>query len=244
MRWAAVPVCCALAAGPAAADGIGLRAQFGERTDRYGHNVLGGNEYAGISVAFAPEDGVERRFEVSLPDDRVIEDVALRLADLTGDGVPEIVTVEASRAAGAELVVYGGLEAGALVKRAATPPIGRPFRWLAPAGIADFDGDGRLDVAYVETPHLGGTLRIWTLSRGELIELASATGFSNHRIGEPFITGGVRDCGSAPELVLPNFGWTRLMAARLVGAEITAERITDGLDLQDLPRHLACGETQ
>ena len=40
-----------------------------------------------------------------------------------------------------------------LPSSAATPFIGTPRRWLAPVGVADLDGDGRAEIAYVETPH-------------------------------------------------------------------------------------------
>jgi len=81
----------------------------------------------------------------------------------------------------------------------------------------DFDGDGVLDVAYVETPHIGGTLRIWSFADNEARQIASDPGYSNHRIGQNFITGGVRDCGKGPELVLPNAGWTKTILAWLGG---------------------------
>jgi hypothetical protein len=44
---------------------------------------------------------------------------------------------------------------------AATPHIGSANRWLAPIGAADLDGDGRVEIAYVDRPHLARTLRIW-----------------------------------------------------------------------------------
>ena len=78
-------------------------------------------------------------------------------------GAPEVIVVESSQSGGARLAVYG-YDRGALRPVAATPEIGRRNRWLAPAGVADLNGDGQLDIAYVETPHLAGVLRIWTFS--------------------------------------------------------------------------------
>ena len=98
-------------------------------------------------------------------------------------------------------------------------------------GVADFNGDGQMDIAYVDRPHLARTLRIWSfvpggLARtGELREIASAGGLSNHRIGEDFITGGVRDCGAGPEMVLADAGWTSVMVARMVDGAIEAEPV-------------------
>ncbi len=66
---------------------------------------------------------------------------------------------------------------------AETPPTGRQNTWLNPAGIADFDGDGHLDVAYVQMPHILGRLRVWTLRAGRLVEIASLEDTSNHIAG-------------------------------------------------------------
>ncbi|WP_416898529.1 MAG: FG-GAP repeat domain-containing protein [Minwuia sp.] len=59
-----------------------------------------------------------------------------------------------------------------------------PNRWLNPAGIADFDGDGVLEIAVVVTPHIGGTLRLLRPAGGtRMTRVAEAHGFSNHAIG-------------------------------------------------------------
>ena len=201
-----------------------------QRTDRYGHGVLGGNEYSAMIVDYLFQSDLVYRQVINLPDDRVFEDIKARIVDLGGPwkgsvrARQHIVVVESSRAGGAELVVYG-LGEGRVEKITSTPPIGRRNRWLAVAGIADFDGDGQNDIAYVETPHIGGTLRIWTMRDGDLVQIASEGGFSNHRIGQDFITGGVRDCGNGFELVLPNFNWSRLMVASLQGGKITARAL-------------------
>ena len=57
-------------------------------TDRYGHAVLGDAlEWGGLRMTLA--DGRQER--VTLPETRVFEDVEARLADVTGDGLPEVV---------------------------------------------------------------------------------------------------------------------------------------------------------
>jgi hypothetical protein len=172
-------------------------------TDRYGHAVLGDAlEWGGLRMTLA--DGRQER--VTLPETRVFEDVEARLADVTGDGMPEVVVVETDLALGASLAVYG--PSG---KRAATPFIGQPNRWLAPAGIADFDGDGRVEIAYVDRPHILGELVFVRMDGSRLVETARIAGLTNHRIGDDFISGGVRDCGQGPELILASRDWTRII---------------------------------
>jgi hypothetical protein len=142
-------------------------------------------------------------------------------------------------AGGAQLAIYG-MEADEFVKLAATPHIGRPDRWLAPAGIADFDGDGVPDVAYVETPHIGGILRIWSFKDGEAREIAAAPGYSNHRIGQNFITGGLRDCGNGPELVLPNAAWSQTLLAWQHGGVIESAILSNDADPGTIAKAMEC----
>jgi hypothetical protein len=170
----------------------------------------------------------------------VFEDTGPRLADLDGDGINEIVVVETDLARGAALAVYE-LDAAGLRRLATTAPIGRRFRWLAPVGIADFDGDGRRDIAYVETPHIGGILRFVSLRGGRLVELAAARGYSNHRIGDPGISGGVRDCGGGPEVVTADAGWTRIYLSRLAGGRVVVSDLGPLAGQSDLDAALACG---
>lgn len=212
------------AAGLPAADLRVIEGRLEEPTARYGHNVLDGNEYARLRIVVERAGGATERV-IDLPAERVFEDVEARPFDLFGAGMPQAVAVvESSTSGGAELVVYA--PAADALARYATAPIGRRNRWLAPAGIADLDGDGRVDFAYVDRPHLAGILRIVTLDlpEGAFRELASAPGFSNHRIGEGWILSALRDCGDGPEIVLPDFAWSEFLVARLDAGRIVAER--------------------
>ena len=132
-----------------------------------------------------------------------------------------IVAVESHRDRGARLAIWG-LDDGAVQRRAATPFIGTRFRWLAPLGAADLDGDGRMEIAYVDRPHLARVLRVWRYEAGDgLREVAQLQGLSNHRIGAPDIAGGIRDCGQGPEMILADAQWRRLVAVTLNDGTLT-----------------------
>ncbi|MEM8551861.1 MAG: VCBS repeat-containing protein [Pseudomonadota bacterium] len=192
---------------PVARAGEIQSAYYAAPTDRYAHGVLGDAiEYGALVITSA--DGKSVRAD--LPENLVFEDVAPRLWDVTGDGAPEVIVVEADQRRGARLAIW--TREGRL---AATPFIGTRYRWLAPVGAADFDGDGAIEIAYVDRPHLAKTLRIWRLSGRRMVEVASARGVSNHRIGWNYIEGGVRDCGRGPEMVLASGDWRRVVIARL-----------------------------
>lgn len=207
---AAALLLVALLAKPAAAEIVSAR--YADPTARYAHAVLGDAvEWGALDLRLA--GGARRR--IVLPDSRVFEDIVPRLADLDGDGAPEVIAVESDLDRGARLSVYG---ATGLI--AATPFIGTRHRWLAPVAAADLDSDGSVEIAYVDRPHRDRILRIWRFEDGRLTQIATARGLSNHRIGEDFISGGLRDCGAGPELVLAGADWSRIVLARLAEGSI------------------------
>ncbi len=155
------------------------KAWYIQPTRRYDHGILGDAIEAG---GLAVETASGKTISLSLPNDQVFEDRIPRLTDLNGDGKAEIITILSSLSKGASIAVFT-LKGEKLVLKAKTPFIGRSYRWLNIAGIADFNGDGRKDIAGVWTPHIGGTLKIWTLLEGRLKKIGSLAGFSNHFIG-------------------------------------------------------------
>ena len=242
---AAAALCAALivfAAAPAAAclpaamdaalpgsrtlDATGASAAWYEDpTAILGHGIMGEVADAATLAAILYPDTVPctvRR--VAAGPGHVFEDIAPRLHDLDGDDRPEVIAVRSSLTEGAQLAIYAARGDG-LALVAATPPIGRRHRWLAPAAIADLDGDGAVEIAYVDRPHLARVLRIWRFADGALSELARFDGVTNHRIGEAVIRGGLLDCGAGPEIVLASADWTRTLALRFDGRAIAARDI-------------------
>jgi hypothetical protein len=195
-------------AGAAAASDCPVSAEYGDPTRAYPHGVLGDDiEYRSLTLIAG--DG--RKTTVTLSDDRVFEDIRPRLADLDGDSCAEVITVESQFQTGAQLSVYNGRGE----KIAATPHIGQRNRWLAPIGAADLDGDGKIEIAYIDRPHLAKILRVWRFDGGMLTQIASAKGLTNHRIGWDYIEGGIRDCGTGPELITASGDWRHVQATRL-----------------------------
>jgi len=209
----------------ATAGGGIVEAGYGPDVDVYPHRIMG-DIYEKQVLRVVDADGVSHSLTLR---DNVFEDISPRVADMDGDGLGDVVVVETSVILGASLAIYS-LGPDGLFKLAATPYIGRSSRWLAPAGIADFDGDGQNDVAYVETPHLGKVLRFWTMRRGELVQIAAASGLTNHRIGQEVITSGVRDCAGAVEVVMATGDWRFIVATKFEEG---------GLEFSDLGQYSA-----
>ena len=155
------------------------RAWLTDPTERYAHGVLGDAIEAG-GLALERPDGRVARYKLDAGS--VFEDRRVRLTDLDGDGRDEAIVVQSYLDAGAALAVFGLDESG-VVFLSEVPAIGQTNRWLNPVGAADFDGDGRTEIAFVETPHIGGTLRLYEYRDGKLDEDHAARGFSNHAIG-------------------------------------------------------------
>ncbi len=207
-------------------------ARYTEETSRYAHGVLGDAiEYGTLELTLRGG----KRLAITLPQDRVFEDISPRLMDMDGDGAPEVIVVESSQTGGARLAIYdeNGL-------RAATPHIGQRNRWLAPIGAADLDGDGHVEVAYIDRPHLAKTLRVWRYKDGALTEVTNKAGLTNHRIGEDFISGGIRDCGDGPEMITVNANWSEVMATGFDGKTLSPRVLGPFKNQTSLKRALDC----
>ncbi|MFY9317024.1 MAG: hypothetical protein WAO95_15880 [Burkholderiales bacterium] len=156
-------------------------AQYEAPVDRYGHFALGRpHEYARVRAT----TDAGRTLTLQLPEDEVFEDLAPRLVTLAPGEPRELLTIISGRKSGSRLAVIR-LGRDRLEMGAQSPAIGTPMRWLNPVGVADFDGDGQVEIAAVVTPHIGGTLKVYRRTGSKLIEITSLAGFSNHIYGSP-----------------------------------------------------------
>lgn len=217
-----------------------VRAVYAEPTDRYDHAILGDALEWGalvLTVGSCPvcADGATRTVTLRLLPARVFEDIAPRIVP-DGKGGNLVMVVETDFERGASLALWNS--SGRVF---ATPFLGRPYRWLAPLGMADLDRDGRLEIAYVEKPHLTKILKVWDFDpdRG-LTFRAALPGLSNHRIGQDFISGGIRDCGQGPEIITADGDWQQVMATRLAGRRLVARALGPFAGPASLKAALAC----
>lgn len=178
-------------------------------TRRYAHGVIG-DKIEGGALAVTLPGG--KKTELVLDKNSVFEDRMGRLVDLNGDGHNEIVVVLSTAERGAALAIYH-LENDQIVELARTKTIGQANRWLNPAAAGDFDGDGKVEIAYVETPHIGGILKIVRLQKDQgktrLEDVASLPGFSTHKLGSHQMQEAVTfdwDGDGTLDIILPGAG--------------------------------------
>lgn len=222
------------------------RAWLTRPTQRYDHGVLGDDiEASGFWVDLA--DG--RSMEYQLGPQYVFEDLEPRLADMDGDGLDEIILARSSLTEGAAVSVYRVGERQ-IEQFAVSPSIGLAYRWLNPIGAADFDADGEMDVAVVETPHLGKTLVIYGREASRLKSTGRLGGFSSHFIGSTVLrmTAVVDLNGDGvQDIVVPDAPRRRLIGVTFRGREfkiiweggdgapITTEIVTSDIDGNHVP---------
>jgi hypothetical protein len=122
-------------------------------------------------------------YEYILPGDYVFEDIRPRLYDVDGDHELEVITIRTKVSQGGGIAIYK-IVGELMVEYAHVPEIGTAYRWLNIAAIHDLDNDGIVELAWIETPHIGGTLKVAKINAGTLQVLSEKAQYSNHKIGE------------------------------------------------------------
>lgn len=225
-----------LLAYPAAAQTTGLfqpvTANYDRSTDRYAHNIMGSlMAHTDLVVGLAACAGCKaagNSIAVRLPDRLVFEDFAPRIVDLNQDGLNEIVTVESDRDRGSRLTIWDVISDNGtpkLVRGATTEFIGTRFRWLSPVGAADFDMDGRIELAYVEKPHRDKVLKVVRRNGKDLVEVYRIADLTNHAIGQEEVQSRIENCHDGPRIILVDASGTRLVSVRLSGGAPSVQDI-------------------
>jgi hypothetical protein len=193
-------------------------AWLGAPTRRYPHTALGSTVHAG-SASVQLKSG--RIVTYVLPLHRVFEDLQPRLIDLDQDGKDELILIESDALLGAALVIFG-IRGDALVELARSPHAGSTFRWLNFVGAAEFEGrlDGKLDLAAVITPHIGGVLTLYRYKPPHLVPFAKVMDVSNHKMGSPeqalsaIVTATSASKNQPPTILVPDMSLRALHALR------------------------------
>lgn len=196
-------------------------AWYAGETTRYRHGALG-DAIEAESLAVQLADGPMASYR--LGPDEVFEDLEPRIVDLDRDlvGRDEVVAIVSSLDRGAAVTVFAigpdGEGRPALLQLARSRPIGTANRWLNIAGIADFDGDGFIEIAYVDRPHILGDLVFLEWRGGRLAEQARLGGYANHMNGsrvQDLSEVADVDGDGRPDVVVPVLGFGALAAVRL-----------------------------
>ena len=154
-------------------------AQYTNPTTKYGHGILGDKIEAEQLVIV--EDSIF--YELELDADMVFEDIRPRLYDVDQDGSLEYICIRTDVNKGAGIAIYKLVE-DQIIEYAYVPEIGTTNRWLNIVAIDDLDMDGIVEIAWIETPHIGGILKVAKIQEGALTVLDEVSGYSNHAIGE------------------------------------------------------------
>ncbi|RXK46677.1 hypothetical protein [Halorientalis pallida] len=150
-------------------------ALLGDATNRYGHGALGNQEEGGSIVFFdASVPDVTARTRVGPPE--VIEGLAPMVADLDGDGEPEVIVTVADSENGARIAVYD--RDG---RRRARGPIYGPG-WRHQLAVAPFAGQGP-ELAVTQKPHVDHVVEFYRLDDSQLSIVAEYPNVESHTYG-------------------------------------------------------------
>jgi len=189
-------------------------AQYIEPTDIYPHGTLG-DVWEGTGLVVYHEGQFK---ELQLPDNQIFEDITPRLVDVDGDDTPELICIRTDVNLGGGVAIYRLTETG-MEEYAFVREIGTVFRWLNIAAVYDLDQDGNIDLAWVETPHIGGVLKVGRIQEGEIMVDAEHPFVTNHAIGERNLCGSALD--ETRQLIMSSQSRTKVVYVTYENGELT-----------------------
>lgn len=190
----------------------GLAAVYVAATDtRYVHGALGDDLEAAALIVLDLNSGVVPVI-IELPGEQVFEGIAPLWADVTGDGVDDIVTTVSDGAEGARIHVYSAAD-GVLL--ASGPSTGEGESWRHQLAWGPFGPAGENELVEVLTPHTEGVAGFYRYNGAGGLELvAQAPGYTSHVFGsrnlDMAVAGDFNGDGQ-PEIVLPSQDRTRIV---------------------------------
>lgn len=189
-------------------------------TDRYPHGVLGDAiESEAITVVELGAGVLREKARFTLPRDAVFEELGPILADLDGDGHPEVLAVRSTQSQGAGVLALAW-RGGRLEPFAEGPTLGRFGRWTHLLGVADVEGAGRPQVVALRTPDSGGILQVFDVVPPRLVLRTERPGVSTHALGSRNLDQAAMadlDGGGRPQIVAPDKRRRRILAMEWLG---------------------------
>lgn len=192
-------------------------------TDRYPHGALGDAvEAESITVVELGAGALREKARFTLPADAVFEDLGPILADLDGDGRPEVLVVRSTQSQGAAVVALTW-RGGHLEPFAEGLALGKFGRWVHLLGVADVEGAGRPQVVALRTPHTGGILQVFDVALPRLTLRTERPGLSTHAFGSrnlDQVAMADLDGGGHPQIVAPDKRRRRILAMEWLGGAL------------------------
>lgn len=149
-------------------------------SNRYDHGIFGDQvEASGFAIIDAATKELIQ--EASVPQKDVIESLQPLWVDWDQNGTKEIVLTLSNNDTGARLALVD--ETGKLL--AEGEPLGQDHRWRHALAVDAFSSTGKLELAEITTPHIGGKLQFveWDQKNQELKVKAAGAEYSTHSIG-------------------------------------------------------------
>lgn len=183
-------------------NGQGQLLALGDPTNWYAHGVLGDELEAQTLKLFDTNDEMAQAQEIPIPEGWVAEGIAPIWADMTGDGVDDIIVTQSNDEVGSRVALYDPAKS----KWKSGPAIGTGYRWRHPLAVAPLGPDGEIELVVVRTPHIGGIVEFYGAFGDQLELTAQIAGYSSHVMGSRNLDMGIAgdfDGDGQVEIVVP-----------------------------------------